>query len=165
MGEAVMVSAGEFYKWLRVFKVPFGGSTGGVTIIAGTGLIGGGFVPLGGAVTLATAGAGSSFIEVTGTSQAMVSNTSYSTNNAGLVTLTLPTTSVVGDQITVYGKGAGGWKIAENSGQQIILGESSSTPSTGSLQSTYRYDVVKLTCITANTLWTAVSESGNISVL
>ena len=161
-----MVSAGEFYKWLRIFKVPNGAATGGITLIAGTGLTGGGFIPLGGSGTISLAAAVSNFIEVTGTSQLMVPGTNYAANNAALVTLTLPVTSALGDQITVFGKGGGGWKIAQNFGQQIILGELSTVSGVGSsLQSTYRYDIVRLTCIAANTLWTAIAESGNITVI
>lgn len=159
-----MISAGEFYKWLRIFKVPNGAATGGLTVNAGAGLAGGGFVPLGGSVTLSLASPGSSFVEVTGTSQAMSSNINYSSNNVGLVTLTLPALSAIGDQITVYGKGDGGWKVAQGSGQSIILGELQTTISTGYLQSTYKNDIVKLTCITANTLWSAAAQSGNITV-
>lgn len=159
-----MVSAGEFYKWLRIFKVPNGAATGGITLVAGDGLSGGGFIPLGGSGEIALASPGSTFVEVTGTSQAMSPNINYSSNNAGLVTLTLPTTAALGDQITVYGKGAGGWRVAQGTGQQIIFGESASTVTTGNIESTYRYDIVKLTCITANTLWSAVSESGNIAI-
>lgn len=160
-----MVSAGEFYKWLRIFKVVFGSVTGGLTIVAGAGLTGGGFVPLGGTTTLAVADAGSQFVEVTGTTQQMDINKSYSANNAALVTLTLPASSIKGDQLTVYGKGAGGWKIVQNSGQQIIVGESASTLSSGSVQSTYRYDIIKLTCITDNDVWTASAQSGNLAVV
>jgi hypothetical protein len=159
-----MTSAGEWLKWALVFKAVFGASSGGITIVAGDGLSGGGFIPLGGSGEIALAAPGSTFVEVTGTSQNMSPNINYSANNAGLVTLTLPTTAALGDQITIYGKGAGGWKVSQGTGQQIIFGESASTVTTGSIQSTYRYDIVKLTCITANTLWSAVSESGNIAV-
>jgi len=102
--------------------------------------------------------------EVLGTSQAMVVNTDYIANNAGLVTLTLPATSAIGDEVSVLYKGAGGWKIDYTTNQQIRLGTSLSTLSTGDLTFNAAGDCIRLKCITANTLWTAVSTQGNINV-
>lgn len=103
--------------------------------------------------------------EVTGTSQAMAVNTDYIANNAGLVTLTLPATSAIGDEVSVLYKGAGGWKIDYTTNQQIRVGTSLSTISTGNIASTAAGDCIRLKCITANTLWTAVSVQGNITVV
>ena len=57
---------------------------------------------------------------VTGTSQQAQPNTGYLANNPGLVIITLPASTALGDVFRVTGKGAGGWKIAQNSGQSII---------------------------------------------
>ena len=102
--------------------------------------------------------------EVTGTSQAMAINTCYIANNAGLVTLTLPATAALGSVIKVDGKGAGGWKIAQNSGQ-IIHGSSSATTSgaTGHLDSGNQWDSVTIRCVTANTTWVVESAVGTLS--
>lgn len=104
--------------------------------------------------------------EVTGTSQSMTVESGYIANNAGLVTLTLPATASVGDSIAVAGKGAGGWKIAQNAGQVIRAGASSTTVgATGYLQSTNQYDSIELLCITANTDWVVLTgPQGNITV-
>ncbi len=94
---------------------------------------------------------------VTGTSQAMSANNGYIPNNAGLVTLTLPATAGVGTLLSVAGQGAGGWSIAQNSGQQINVGNAATTIGVaGSLSSTNRYDSINLLCIVANTTWTTV---------
>jgi hypothetical protein len=42
----------------------------------------------------------------------MASNIGYIANSGSLLTLTLPSTSTVGDTIRVTGKGSGGWTIA-----------------------------------------------------
>ena len=50
-------------------------------------------------------------------------NNGYIANNAGLVTLTLPDTAALGDEVLVQGKGAGGWLIAQNASETIYFGE------------------------------------------
>ncbi len=109
---------------------------------------------------------GLSWSEVTGTSQAGAVNTGYILNNAGLVTLTLPTTAALGSVIKVAGKGAGGWKIAQNASEVIHFGDTNTTTGTGgSLESTNRYDSVELLCTVADTEWTVISSVGNITVV
>lgn len=104
--------------------------------------------------------------EVTGTSQAAAVNSGYITNNVALVTVTLPTTAALGTIIEVSGKGAGGWKVAQNSGQTIHFGNVNTTTGTGgSLASTLQYDTVRLLCTTANTDWVVLSNQGNITVV
>lgn len=106
-----------------------------------------------------------STVEVTGTTQSMAVSTVYIANNASLITLTLPATAAIGSMIRVLGKGAGGWRIAQNSGQQINLGNTATTAGvSGRLDSTNQYDSITLTCITANTTWTAGPPQGNITV-
>jgi photosystem II stability/assembly factor-like uncharacterized protein len=58
--------------------------------------------------------------EVTGTSQQAQPNNGYVANNVSEVTITLPTSANVGDTIRVSAGGAAGWRIAPNSGQQIL---------------------------------------------
>lgn len=110
----------------------------------------------GGTITIAATGAGGfSWTDVSGTTATMVSGNGYIANNAGLVTLTLPATSVEGDEISIIGKGAGGWSIAQAAGQLVRIGSSVSTVGVGgSISSTNRYDSVDLVCTVANTTWT-----------
>ena len=106
------------------------------------------------------------FTEVTGTAQAMAINNGYITNNAALVTATLPSTSAVGDLVWIVGQGAGGWQIAQNTGQTIHFGNQDTTVGIGGhLDSTNQYDAIQLLCTAANTDWTCTGISqGNISV-
>lgn len=131
------------------------GNTGGTptaaTLTAGSGIS---IANAGGSITISGTGGGYSWTEVTGTSQAMAVNNGYIANNAGLVTLTLPATASVGDTVTVQGKGAGLFRIAQNAGQTIHFGSSDTTTGAGGyLEATQRYDSVELLCITANTDW------------
>ena len=59
---------------------------------------------------------------ISGTSQQAQPNTGYIVNNAAQVTITLPTSPNVGDVVRVSGVGTGGWKIAQNSNQFILVG-------------------------------------------
>lgn len=122
-------------------------------------------------LNLEVAGSGESWVEVTGTTQSMSPNFGYIANNAGLVTLSLPTilastAAGIGATITVMGKGAGGWKIDQNATQQIRFGSSATTVSTGSLASTDQYDVVTLVLIdAAGAIWSVKETIGNLTVV
>ena len=115
------------------------------------------------------AGGGSGGItwnEVTGTTQAASVNAGYIANNAALVTITIPTTAAVGDVVRVTGKGAGGWKIAQNASEIIhFLGTNTTTGTGGSLASTGTYDGVEIVCVVANTEWVVASSMGNITIV
>ena len=115
------------------------------------------------------AGGGSGGItwnEVTGTTQAASVNAGYIANNAALVTITIPTTAAVGDVVRVTGKGAGGWKIAQNASEIIhFLGTDTTTGTGGSLASTGTYDGVEIVCVVANTEWVVASSMGNITIV
>lgn len=97
----------------------------------------------------------------------------YITNSASLITVTLPSTGVIGDTIRVLvandtDYGGGGWKIAQPTGHQIFFGTSSTTLGTsGYLQSSATGDSIELVCILAGTsaVWTVVSSIGNITVV
>ncbi len=113
----------------------------------------------------ATGGTSFTWNEETGTSASMAVNNGYIANNAGLVTLTLPSTAAVGDVVRVSGKGAGGWRIAQNSGQTIYFGTSTTTTGAGGrLDSSHRRDGIELLCVTANNDWNVLSAQGNITV-
>lgn len=104
---------------------------------------------------------------VTSASQSMISNTGYFANNAGLVTLLLPSVSNVGDEIAIAGEGAGGWLISQSTSQLIHVGHSQSTPGIGgSIASTNQYDSIRLVCMIANTAWTVIgAPEGNITIV
>jgi len=117
-------------------------------------------------ITIANTSAGFTWNNVTGTSQAMEVENGYLSNNAALVTLTLPTTADQFSRIRVVGLGAGGWLVAQNAGQTIHFDSVSTTVGTGgSLASVNQYDVIELLCVVENTTWSVVSSVGNITIV
>jgi hypothetical protein len=144
------------------------GSTGAdpsaATLTAGSGIT---IANGAGSITINGVGGGLTWTVVTGTTQSAATNNGYIANNAGLVTVTLPATSNVGDLVAVTGiNNATGWKIAQNAGNQIFFGSASTTSGTGgSLASTATRDTVYLVCMTANATWNVVSSIGNITVV
>jgi hypothetical protein len=118
--------------------------------------------PIAAAVTnLAPAAASAySWNDVTGTSQTMAPGNAYVANNASLVTLSLPANFAIGDRFLIVGQGAGGWKIAQQTGEQInFLGGNSTNGTSGYLESTRVTDVVELVAIGPLTLQ-VVSATG-----
>lgn len=119
-------------------------------------------------------GGGSSFTwtNVTGTTQSAAVNSGYIPNNAGLVTVTLPTTAAIGDIVRISGQGAGGWRVAQNASQVIVwdtiaanVGVNLTTSGvTGHIDSTDSQDSVELQCVVATTGWKVVSNKGDISL-
>jgi hypothetical protein len=144
------------------------GSTGNAPVAAqlteGTGIA---ITSTSGSITISSVGGGFDWNIVTAASQTMVAHNAYVANNTGVVTLTLPATSAVGDTIQVAGmNSSGSWKIAQpNPATQIFFGSAQTTLGTGGyLQSTATYDNVTLTCISANATWIVTTSIGNITV-
>lgn len=131
------------------------------TLTSGTGI---GITNAAGSITVNATGGGVTWTDVTGTSQTMSVNNGYVADNAGLVTLTMPSSAAIGDTVIIVGKGAGGWKIVYTTSQQINVGSSPSTVTTGNIASTNLWDSVTLTCVTATNIWTARAVQGNITV-
>jgi hypothetical protein len=144
------------------------GATGGVptpaTISAGTNIS---IANSSNSITIASTGsAGIGWNHITATTQTMTADAGYVADNVALVTLTLPIIAAFGSVIFVQGLGSGGWSIAQNAGQNIQVGNISSTIGvSGSVSSTNRYDAVTLLCVIADTTWTTLSTIGEISVV
>jgi hypothetical protein len=105
--------------------------------------------------------------EVTDFLKDMEVNHTYLANGDadGLVLFFLPTTAQVGDQVFVRGKGVGGWKIAQNEGQQIHFGTMNAIQGVeGYLEFTERYDCIELMCITEDNEWIVSGAVGNITI-
>jgi hypothetical protein len=120
-----------------------------------------------GSITISGTASPTGWTDVTGTTQAISPDQGYTANNAGLVTFTLPTVAAYGTEINIIGKGAGGWLIAQNAGQNIQIGAVSSTVGVGgSVASSNRFDAVDLICTLANTTWTTKSgPEGNLTIV
>lgn len=111
-------------------------------------------------------GGGISWNEVTSTTQSASVDNGYITNNAGLVTVTLPDTAALGNTLRIVGLGAGGWELAQNASELIYFGNSTTTTGTGgSLSSTQSKDSIELVCVVANTEWSVISSVGNITIV
>jgi len=109
-------------------------------------------------------GGGMTFSEITA-DQTLAINTGYITNKAGTVLVgTLPSTAAVGSIISIIGKGATGWKIAQPASVLVHLQSSTTTTGvTGYLQFNNQYDCIDLICIVADLEWVAKTGS-NITV-
>jgi len=120
-----------------------------------------------GTISIASsAGPGITWNNVTTTSASAAVNNGYIANDGSLVTITLPATAAIGSVVAVVGSGAGGWKIAQNSGQTVYFDGDTTTAGTGgSLASTVQYDCVELICNAANTGFVVRSSVGNITVV
>lgn len=108
---------------------------------------------------------------ITGTTVSMAVGQRYLTNTATLCTLTLPAVSIVGDTLAVAGMGAGGWKIAQSSGQSIewsyggvVKTDVTTTGTSGYLQSGNPAASVELLCTVANTTWKVISSHLEVNV-
>lgn len=113
----------------------------------------------------AAASGGLTFNAVAGTTQAMVANNGYYTQNAGQTTLTLPVTCVAGALMQVQGVGAGGWIIAQNAGQSIqFLSATTTTGVTGTITSATGKDGITILCIVANTTFIVTGSVGNFTL-
>lgn len=107
---------------------------------------------------------GTPTVEVTSSPFQMAPNTRYIANMATPCTLILPTSAPQGSSILIDGKGAGGWKVAQNAGQAIHTYSDTTTGAGGSLSSSSRYDNVVLVCITADTDFEATARNGSLVV-
>jgi hypothetical protein len=106
------------------------------------------------------------WVNVASATQAMVAGTAYISNDgATLVTFTLPATAAVGAEFQVQGNSAGGWSIAQNAGQNIQVGNTSSTVGVGgSVASSNRYDCIRIVCTVANTSFNAEFLVGSLTI-
>lgn len=116
--------------------------------------------------TVAASSVGFPYVDVTATSITMTPNTIYYPNSASLCTLTLPSTFNQNDVFQIVGKGAGGWKIAQQAGQVVRLTSTSTTTGTGgSVSSGSRYDTMVLRVLTPNTELSATARNGSLVIV
>lgn len=104
------------------------------------------------------------YISITTATQTLAINKGYIANyTSGVLNFTLPSTITAGDTITIIGAQQG-WKINQNSGQQInIQGSSSTLGVSGYISSILPTDCVQLICTTSNSLFTAI-PTGNLTI-
>ncbi len=105
-----------------------------------------------GSITISATGGGISWSTSSGTTVSAAINNGYITGNAGVTTVTLPTTAAIGSVVAVEGLGAAGWVLAASAGDTIQIG-ASATSSGGTLTSAAATDNVYVTCIVADSVW------------
>lgn len=92
-------------------------------------------------------------------------NKVYISDSDLLVNFVLPVSSEVGDFIKIIGKGVGGWKLSQNSSQQILFGDcATSYGENGELFSFNFGDCLEMICLNNDTIWRVVSSLGNIQI-
>ncbi len=103
---------------------------------------------------------------VTGTTQQIEHASGYIVKNVAQTTLQLPLTSHVGDKFEIYGfPGSGGFKVAQNAGQTIYVGNQvTSTGVTGYIETVSVTNSLVATCIDANDIW-SIASMGNFTVV
>lgn len=102
---------------------------------------------------------------VTSGPQAILANNGYIANSGSLLTFTLPTSCPAGATFTIVGKGAGGWKITQASGQFIHVGNKVTTTGlAGYVSSTNQYDCITVTCVTTDLEFTSYALQGLLDV-
>lgn len=95
----------------------------------------------------------------------IVANQRYHVNSGSRITLTLPATAAVGDQFPIRGMGAGGWQLAQASGQTIHAAIDTTTGTGGYVQSQTPYDGVTIECVTANTDFVIIAQQGTLTTV
>jgi hypothetical protein len=102
--------------------------------------------------------------EETGTSATYATDEGIFGNNAGTITLTLPTSPSVGDTFAAYQEGAGVVRIAQNASDQIRFGTCTSTVGVGGyIESLNQGDAVTLVALDSNS-FRVISSVGSWTV-
>lgn len=108
---------------------------------------------------------GNPAVEVTSAVQQLAANTVYiSKNPSTRVVFTLPLTAEVGDLFTIIGEDAGGWKVAQNANQMIDGSATSTSGTSGYIQSQTQSDVVTLRCTIKDTKFKITSNRGTLDI-
>lgn len=144
------------------------GSTGtapvAATLTAGAGVT---ITPGAGTITISAAGGGFSWnTSSINVANMAVNNGYFAISPGGALTFGLPATSAFGSAITLNLSGATSWQITQAAGQQIRVGNQTTTLGAGgSLTSTAQGDSITIVCITADTLWETVAMIGNVTII
>lgn len=117
-----------------------------------------------GTVTIA-AGGGITWQTISA-NQALVANNGYiCISPGGAISLSLPASAAIGTIIEVVLAGATSWTLTQAAGQQVFMGNTSSTlGATGTTASTAAGDSIRMVCTVADTTWYVISSIGNINL-
>ncbi len=116
--------------------------------------------------TLTISASGLSQWSTISASQALATNNGYICVGGAVLSLSLPTTSNLGDTIEITLDGSTGWTITQDGSQQIRVGSAQTTfGATGTLSSIMQGDTVRMVCSVANAKWNVLSSMGNLGVV
>ncbi len=116
----------------------------------------------GNTVTITSSGGSSFTWNSISASQTLVINNGYFCAGGGALSLALPATSTLGDEIIITLDGSTSFTITQGAGQSIRLGNLATTAGVGgSVTSTQQGDTIWLVCQTANLKWNAIDSMGN----
>lgn len=100
------------------------------------------------------------------TDQSLANKNGYICVGGTDLILTLPETSIAGDQLAIILDGSTSFTIAQGENQQIRMGNATTTLGvSGSISSLFQGDSLLLVCRTPNTLWTCYGSIGNVSIV
>ncbi len=142
------------------------GSTGAQavasTLTAGAGIA---VTNAAGSITITNTGAAPTWSTITAGGALSVDNGYICIAPGGALSLSLPGTSAVGDEIEIVLDGATSWTVTQGAGQSIGFGIFTTTVGAGgSLASSAQGDSIRMVCSVANTKWNVISSIGNLTV-
>lgn len=144
--------------------VPPNPITGDITIHGGTGVS---TIGNAGAYTLTinATGSGAEWNDISA-SQTLDVNNNYMCSGGTNLSLALPLLSAFGDEIIVVLDGSTSFTITQDAGQQIRIGDSTTTlGATGTLATTQQGDAIKIVCKSSNLTWTVLDSMGNLEIV
>lgn len=158
-----LITDGEF--WIGTTVPNLGGTTisvGKITSPSGTVGVGYSFPN----ITLDVLSEGITW-SVISANQTLVVNHGYiCVSPGGALSLALPAVSSIGNIIEITLDGATSFTITQGAGQQIRVGNVSTTSGVGgTLGSTQQGDSIRMVCQTANLKWNVLSTMGNPTIV
>lgn len=109
-------------------------------------------------------GGGITWAETSAPSVQLNENEGWIPNRPTPITFNMPVAAEVGSVVAIAGKGAGGWRIQMNEGQQTFSSNFGSTMPDGGIDSSNQYDCAELICITdGGAEWVLRNYSGNLT--
>lgn len=120
----------------------------------------------GNTLTVTVTGSGMTWTTISASQTLVVDNGYFCVSPGGALILLLPAVSSVGSEIEVSLDGATSFTITQGAGQQIRLGNATSTAGVvGSITSTQQGDSIRMVCSVANLKWNILSAEGNLTIV
>lgn len=133
------------------------------TLTAGTGIS----VSNGtGTITISATGSGLTWNLLSSNNPTVANNGYFLVSPGGVISLSLPASSALGDVVEIVVRGATGFVLNQAAGQKVYIGANSTTTGvTGTITSTAQGDSLRLVCSVANLEWSVVSSIGSFTIV